>query len=450
MNKALKKHNPPKLAQCLLKYISNDDTANTSLGDFEEVYYSIKDTRGIVIAHGWYWLQLFLSFKSFFSGSIFWSLIMYKSYIKTSLRNIKKQKIYSMINITGFAVGIACCMLIYLFVMFELSYDKFNRKADRIFRVERNITSESFGGRWPITSGTYGPALKNEFPEIESFARLWRREYSIKDTRNVFHRQNLIVTDNSLFDIFDYKLENGDQETALSQPNTVVLTRKNALKYLDSEDVIGKTLNIEWDGRNTDFQITGILNEIPANSHIQFDMLVSISSVAEERMNSWNGNFLYTYVLLSENALINDMKEKFKPFLKKYLTPVFGEILGPDKKIEDVVSLELFRLTDIHLHPGSQWEIEPQGSLVSVYIFSSIAVLILIIACINFMNLSTARAYKRAKEVGLRKTVGAFNNQLWAQFLGESLLLACISLIFAIALVLLLIPLFNSIFGDIL
>jgi putative ABC transport system permease protein len=239
-------------------------------------------------------------------------------------------------------------------------------------------------------------------------------------------------------------LEEGDPETALSLPKSIVLTRKQAVRYFGEENVIGKSLTVDWNRELTDFLVTGILEEVPHNSHIHFDILISISSYADEIMTPWFNNFLYTYVLLNEETAPEEVEKKLATVLTKYMAADFAAFLGPEVDINDVFQLKMKPLLSIHLSPAEQFEIAPQGSITSVYIFSMIAILILIIACINFMNLSTARANKRAKEVGIRKTVGAYKDQLWRQFLGESVLLAFIASILAILLIGLFIPFFNT------
>lgn len=372
---------------------------------------------------------------------------MLKNYIKIALRNMFRNKLYSLINLFGLAIGMAACLIIYLWVQDELSYDRFHQNADRIYRIERKFDFRDMHGQAPITSGPYGKALVSDYPEIENSVRLARNELSIKDHRNIFHQQQLIFADNSIFEIFDFRLEKGDSQTALTQPRAMVLTRENALKYLGTEDVVGKSITVDWRGTLTDFQITGILEKVPHNSHVQFDVLASISSYPDRQMSQWFANFLYTYVLLSKGASAADLEQKFSTFLTKYMAADFAAVIGPETDINDVFQLKLYPLLDIHLHPSREFEIEAQGSLTSVYIFSAIALLILIIACINFMNLSTARANKRAREVGIRKTIGAFRRQLWGQFLGESVLLAMIALIIAVLLIRLFLPVFCSISG---
>jgi putative ABC transport system permease protein len=372
---------------------------------------------------------------------------MLKNYFKIALRNLFRNKLYSLINLTGLAIGLAACLMIWLWVQDELSYDRFHQKADRIFRVERKVDFRDLHGQAPITSPPYGPALVSDYPEIENYVRLHRQEISFKDHQNVFHKQQLLFADNSIFEIFDFHLDKGDIKSALTQPRSMVLTRENALKYFGTEDVIGRSLNVDWRGTLVDFQITGILEEIPQNSHFRFEVLASLASYPAEQMTIWFNNYLYTYVLLGQGSSVQELEGKFSSFMTKYMAADFAKAVGPETDINDVFQLKLYPLLDIHLQPAQEFEIGPQGSMTSVYIFSAIAVLILIIACINFMNLSTARANKRAREVGIRKTVGAHKSQLQGQFLGESVLLAFIALTLAVLLIYLFLPAFNAISG---
>jgi putative ABC transport system permease protein len=368
---------------------------------------------------------------------------MFTNYIKITLRNLFRNKLYTFINIFGLAIGLAACLMIYLWVQDELSFDRFHPNASRIYRIERKFDFRDMHGQAPSTSGPYGPALVGDYPEIENFVRLDIEEFSIKDHKNTFHRQELAVADNSLFEIFDFRLEEGDPKTALTQPRSLVLTREQALRYFGEYDVLGDSLTVDLSGELTDFRVTGILEEVPHNSHIHFDILISIATYSDESMTPWFNNFLYTYVLLKEGISPDDFEKKLSAVLTKYMAAEFAAFLGPEVNINDVFQLKMKPLLSIHLSPAEQFEIAPQGSMTSVYIFSMIAILILIIACINFMNLSTARANKRAKEVGIRKTIGAYKHQLWRQFLSESVLLAFIALILAILLIKLFIPVFN-------
>jgi putative ABC transport system permease protein len=373
---------------------------------------------------------------------------MFKNYLKIAFRNFAGTKLYSTINLLGLAIGLTACIFISLWVNNEMNYDSFNIYAEQIFRVEQKYFGDKVSGQYPTTGGPYASTLVEEYPEIENSVRFWKREYSVQDKNKVLHQQILFAVDNSIFEVFDYSLEKGDESTALIQPETVVLTKELAQKYFGTEDVIGKHISFIINEQLYDFTITGILKSVPANSHIQFEMLFSISSYFEfEFFDRWDSNYLYTYVLLAEGVLIADLETKFSSFMEKYRRPFFEKYLEPNATIDEIVQLKLKNVTDIHLNPTVEREIGPQGNKASVYIFSTIAILILVIACINFMNLSTARASKRAKEVGIRKSIGARSNQLYYQFLLEAIMISLIALIIALIFVWTFLPLFNQISG---
>jgi putative ABC transport system permease protein len=373
---------------------------------------------------------------------------MLKNYLKIAYRNFIRHKLYSFINVFGLAIGLSICMIISLWVLRELSYDRFHENASRIYRIERELFRDNLYSRWPITGGYYKRALIEDYPEIVNAVRFWKRELAIKDYKNVVHRQEMFAVDNSLFEMFDFHLEEGDEKTALKEPMTVVLTRENAVKYFGIGDAVGKSLPFEWQDKLIDFEVTGILEKVPENSHIHFDMLISMANYKEDVYDSWRGNYLYTYVLVAENTLKHDLEEKLRTFVTQRLEPHYGDLLLQDRSIHEVLKMHLFPLRDIHLHPSANWEVEAGGNISSVYIFSCIAVLILIIACMNFVNLSTARASKRGKEVSLRKTVGAERHQLRVQFVQESVLIAFVSLVLALFMSSLFIQAYNVIFAE--
>ncbi len=372
---------------------------------------------------------------------------MLKNYLRVALRSLFRNKLYSAINIFGLAIGMTACLMIFLWVRHEVSYDRFHGNADRIYRIERKVDFREIHSQVPITSGPYGPALVSDYPEIENYVRFQRQELVIKDHRNINRKQEVLFADDSCFDVFDFRLERGNAKTALVQPRSIVITRENALKYLGTEEAVGKSLTVDWNDQPVEFQITGILEEVPQASFVQFDMLASIATYSDERMTPWFNNFLHTFLLVGDGVSPQMLEPKFSSFLTKYMAADFIQLLGPDADINDVFQLKLKPLLSIHLHPAEQFEIEPQGSLTSVVIFSGVALLILIIACVNFMNLSTARANRRAREVGMRKTIGAQKRQLWSQFLGESVLLAFIALLLALGMIRLCLPLFGFISG---
>jgi len=371
---------------------------------------------------------------------------MLRNYLKIAYRHFARNKLFSFINLFGLAIGLSICTIISLWVQRESSYDRFHANAQRIYRIERELFRDNVYSRWPIVGGQYKQALIDDYPEIEKATRVWQRLITIKDHNNFTHRQDLFAVDNAIFDIFDFGLVEGDEQTALTKPMTVVLTRENALKYFDTEDVIGKQLTFELGGEPTDFEVTGVLKEVPENSHIHFDMLMSISSYPEDEFTGWRSNYLYTYVLVQEGISRLDLEGKLKTFVTRHLESHYGDLLTQGFGIHEVLKMHLFPITSIHLHPSENWEIEAGGNMASVYIFSLVALLILIIACINFVNLSTARSSKRALEVSLRKTVGAGQMQLRGQFIQESMLLAFLALLLALVLDMLLIPAYEQIF----
>jgi len=443
-----KRYISPAIPRVLLKLMSVYHEKHSIFEDFEETFAEIQESEGCFTAKRWYWVNTLKSVAGYLKLMVSWRFTMFKNHLKIAYRNFIRHKLYSFINVFGLAIGLSICMIISLWVMRELSYDHFHENASQIYRIERELFRDNLYSRWPITGGRYKQALIDDYPEIENAARFWRREFAIKDHKNDIHRQEMFAVDNSVFDMFDFLLEEGDDKTALIDPQTVVLTRKNAVKYFGKEDVVGKSLSFEWEGEPVDIKITGIMEEVPENSHIHFDMLLSIASYKEEPYTDWRSNYLYTYVQVQENTSKRDLEEKLKTFVTHRLEPEYGDLLLQGRSIHEVLKMHLFPIIDIHLRPSSNWEVEAGGSILSVYIFSCIAVLILIIACMNFVNLSTARASKRAKEVSLRKTVGAEKHQLRVQFIQESVLLAFVSLILAFVMSSLFIQGYNGIFAE--
>jgi putative ABC transport system permease protein len=443
-----KRYKSPAIPRILLKLMSVYYEKHSIIEDFEETFAEIMKSEGRFKAKCWYWDNVLKSSVQYLKHFVSWRFIMFKNHLKIAYRNFVRHKLYSFINVFGLAIGLSICMIISLWVLRELSYDRFHENADRIYRVERELFRDNLYSRWPITGGRYKQALIDDYPEIVNAVRLWRREFAIKDHKNAVHRQEMFAADNSVFEMFDFHLEDGNEQSALSDPMTVVLTRENAVKYFGTGDAIGKSLTLEWQGEQTDFKVTGILDEVPENSHIHFDMLLSITSYKEEPYTDWRSNYLYTYVQVQENTSKQDLEEKLKAFVTQRLEPEYGDLLFQGRSIHEVLKMHLFPIRDIHLYPSANWEVEPGGNISSVYIFSCIAVLILIIACMNFVNLSTARASKRAKEVSLRKTVGAEKHQLRGQFIQESVLMAFVSLVLALMMSSLFIQAYNGIFAE--
>ena len=450
-NSSPRQSSSPRLARRLLRLMSAYRNQHSIIEDFEETFSELSRSEGRLKALRWYWANTLKSVPEYLKKVVAWKAVMLTNYLKIAFRNLRGRKLFSFINVFGLAVGLSICIIIFLWVKQELSFDGFHENADRLYRVERRIFRDGLHSRWPITGGAYKQALLDDYPEIEDAARFWGMVFSVKDHQNMIHEQNLFAADNSVFHMFDFGLEEGEESSALTEPMTVVLSRRNALKYLGTDDVVGKSLPLEWQGELVDFKVTGILKPVPDNSHIHFDMLMSIASFPDDTFSNWRSNYLYTYVLLREGTSRPQAEEKFKSFVTRRLEPEYQDLLGkPDKATgrPDSFRMVLFPITDIHLDPSVNWEVEPGGSMNSVYVFATIAVFILLLACINFINLSTARAGKRAKEVSLRKTIGAGRAQLRGQFIQESVLSALLSLAVAVVLCSLFIPLFNQVFGQ--
>ena len=354
--------------------------------------------------------------------------------MKIAFRNLAKQKFYSGINILGLTLGIACCLLIFLFVQHELSYDTFHAKANQIFRVQR-VDYGTFG-KIPYVSGPYGPALAADFPDdVKATVRVMKANGLLAYGDKSFNEYNLVYADSNFFQVFTFPLVQGNATTALASPNTLVLSKSLAKKYFGSENPVGKLMTMD---KTDTYQVTGVMADVPSNSHLKFDLITSIQPVSrQEGFNVWRNNSMFTYVLLANPNRVKNLEAKFPAFMDKYLGEAYKTWGGK-------MGLALEPLTDIYLNSGSNMDNAEHGSRSNVYIFSAIAVFILVIACINFMNLASARSVGRAKEVGVRKVLGAYKKNLITQFLSESTLLTFISVLLAVLLIILVLPYFNA------
>jgi putative ABC transport system permease protein len=354
---------------------------------------------------------------------------MIKNYIKIALRNLTRHKGYSLINITGLAIGMACCILILLWVQDELRFDRFHKNADNICRVIQDIKFSDHSTTWAITQGPLGPSLKEDFPEIVNFTRVTGRRFRLNHGDQSFD-EVLGMADGSIFEMFTFPLIEGDPQTALSDPHSIVLTEEMAKKYFGDEHPIGKILKAD---DQYDFLVTGIMEEFPLNSHFRYDFLIPFIFGRELKytVDNWRNSQFSTYVQVQEGISYQEVVQKISGYL--YEKPT----------IEKDAKLNLQPLERIHLYSNYEFD-RPHGDITYVTIFSLIAFFILLIACINFMNLTTARSANRAREVGMRKVAGAYRRDLVRQFFGESILLAFIALIFAVGIVVLLLPVFND------
>lgn len=369
---------------------------------------------------------------------------MIKNYLKIAYRNIRKHLGYSLINVTGLAIGMACCILILLFVFDELSYDKFHENHDRIYRVTRKwfnadgVVNLHLGHVAPPVA----PLLENDFPEIVHAVRFVGVDGLLVGTETAFYEESrFFFAEEDVFDVFTLDMIAGDPKTALIDPFCVVITDEMAERYFGSQDPMGRSITIQAAGQRADMKVTGVMKPIPHNSHIHADFLGSFKTyeavVGDEEMQRWASNNYATYLLMQEGYDIGRLQSQLDPFIDRHMSQGMSE----------KTKLELQRLTDIHLYSHLDSEIEANSDITYVYVFSIIALFILLIACVNFMNLATARSAGRAKEVGLRKVIGAQRPQLIRQFLSESIMTAIISLLIAIGIVLLVLPPFSQFLG---
>ncbi|MCW3119312.1 MAG: transporter permease [Chitinophagaceae bacterium] len=362
---------------------------------------------------------------------------MIKNYFKIALRNLWHNKLISGINILGLAVGIACCLLITLYVFQETSYDHFHKKGDRIVRATTELNFSGTLTKVAVTGTKALPEFKRTFPEVESGVRIYPTPTIVKFGDKLFQEKGFVYADATFFDIFSFKLLKGNTATILKAPNQIVLTETSARKYFGKENPIGKSLQINND---KDYIVSGITEDCPANSQIKFDMIASWSSLTDPLYTheSWADASYYTYLLLKSPEMIKILEAKIPGYFKAQ-NKDYG-VAG-----KNYLNIRIQPMEDVHLRSIVDGGMEPNGDIRYIYIFSIIAVLILIIACANYINLTTARASDRAKEVGLRKVIGASRWQLFFQFIGESLIMVLVALLISLSLAYLFLPEFNFI-----
>ena len=377
---------------------------------------------------------------------------MLRNYLKVAWRNLLKHKAFSAINITGLAIGLSCFILIALYVINELSYDRSYKNANRIYRINSDIR---FGGtdlHLPVSSDMTGEVLSKDYPQVEQYTRVYNSNGSkmIKKGNEYINEFKVAHVDSTFFKVFTLKSINGDLNTALNEPNTVVVTASAAKKYFGTTDAIGQIIETT-DNNKTLYKVTGVVNDLPKNTHFNFDLFFSMDNVDYPWGNFLSHNF-HTYLLLKPGIEPMQLKNMFGEYIQKYVVPQASQIMNIKsmddfKKAGNDLKYSLIPLTDIHLKSDREFEITSGGNIQYIYIFSGVAVFILLIACINFMNLTTARSANRAKEVGIRKVLGTDQRKLIAQFLSESTLMSLLSLILALVIVYLVLPLFNEVSG---
>ncbi len=435
-------YQPPKWADRFLEWYCDPLVLEDLQGDLHELYKRKYEDRGKLKANASF---IWLVIRSFRLANLKSpshqknTFGMYKNYFKIAIRSLSRSTLYSTINISGLAVGMAVFMLIFLYVKDELSYDDYHSKGDNIYRVVSDLTVPDNFFQFALTPPHLGTRLKEDFPEVQDYVRLSSLRGIVKLEEKTFNDEVGLYADPSFFNFFDIPLIEGDEQKALSDPFTIILSESTAKKYFGDEDPIGKLL--ELDGVEQRFSIVGIIEDVPHNTHFYFDYLVSFTtreSLGIIQGDQWFYLDYYTYVMFPDGFNTEELQAKLPDFIEKHI--------GDDQReAGQTYEFHFQPLRDIYLKSHRDVEIGANGNLQYIYIFSLIAVFIVVIACVNFMNLSTARSSKRAKEIGLRKVVGAVKRQLVAQFLLESIIITVFAFILSLALTSLALPSFNLI-----
>lgn len=424
--------NPPKHIRRILKILISDELFDDIDGDLIEIYHNNAEAYGVNKAKYRYLITVLLSFRNISLRrklNYFNPLVMYKNYLKISFRNLLKYKGYSFINIVGLALGMASCLLILLFVNNEQNFDGFHQKKSNIYRLDEVQTFGAVSAqKVALSMYPMGPNLLADFPEIVDFTRFWNggNKTLVQFENKQHYLQKLTRVDTSFLKMFDFKLIDGNRYEVFQNSDDIIISETNAAKIFGNENPIGKVLRTSTEG--VQYKVTGVFEDVPDNSHLQFDALISTKRWdSENRQNGWGSNYLNTYLQLLPNADIEGLEAKFDDFLVRHMS----------EEILEFYELFLQPLTDVHL--GSMdithdYNNHKKFDQSSVQIFLILAFFVLLIASINFMNLSTARAATRGKEVGVRKSVGAYKSQITRQFIVESVVLVLVALIVAMGL----------------
>ncbi|MBA4853182.1 ABC transporter permease [Emticicia sp. BO119] len=459
--KSLTHHKPPQWADRLLEWFVAPHLFEYIQGDLHEHYYKRIDQVGLSHARREYIWSVLSCLTPFFakrkknkydsrysknySNPPFTTML--SNYLTIAFRNLWRHKAFTAVNVLGLAVGLASCLLIVLFVLHELSYDRYHAHADRMYRMTLHGRMDEKEINLAYSAEPAGPTLLREFPGIESMTRI-RDDggFLVKNGHDVFKEENIAFVEPNFFSFFSISMLKGSLIKALVEPKTVVLTETTARKYFGITNPIGKTLTL---GNLGIFQVTGVCEDIPSNTHFHFDILGSFKSVNQG--TKWLASGAYTYFVLRQGYSVKQLEEQSQNIVNKYVSSEINEFFGLSfsefLQNGNRFSFPFQRVTEIHLHSNLDDEIETNSDIKYVYIFSIIALFILLLACVNFMNLSTAGSAGRSKEVGIRKVLGSVQKQLIGQFLTESVLLTFFALLLAFGLVIILLPGFNNITG---
>ncbi len=433
-----KKSHIPFLERIILHFLINHRHPETIMSDYDEGFQNVLKEKGFFRSRIWLLTQIFSCIPPFVKNSFYWSSIMFRNYMKTALRNVQRHRAFSIINVSGLTIGIACFILIMLYVQFEFSYDNFHEKRDRIFRIYMHWESLTYmsSNYYAVTAAPMAPALKEEFPEVVKAVRIKNDDESLISYGEKSFYETGIFADEDFVDIFSFDFLSGDINSALTEPNSIIISDKIASKYFNDEEPLGKILKYN---ENIDLIVKGVLADIPENSHLKFEYIISfltLDKTLNRTIDRWGSQSYYTYIELNEDCDYKEFEKKLPGFMGNYK----GDSNG-------TMTFLLQPLYDIHLRSYFNFDPAETSDIKYIYMFSIVAFVIMIIACINYMNLSTAQGIKRTAEIGIRKVVGACRKQLISQFMGETFMLTIIAGATAVCSVYLILPYFNSFIG---
>lgn len=433
-----RKNTPPLFPHLILRLLLKGEDFQEFSGDIDEIYHYKVECESKWRAKAWYWLRVMESIPGIVWDKIYWRIVMIKNYLKIALRNFQRHKGYSFINIAGFAIGMAVCLLILIYVRHERSYDTYHKDGDRVYRIVLDSRTPTANRVFAPISPMVAPTLKTDFPQVEQAARvLTTSSRLVRREDTFFYEDRFMYADPEVYDVLTIPFIQGNPQEVLIRPYTLVISERMSLKYFGHSNPIGETIEIN----NETFEITGIVVDPPENTHLKYDLMASMETLSGwGEMTNWYSTMFYTYLKLRPNVNLDEFSQQVSSLADKYV----GEQL---KKWGNTDHYFLQPISSIHLHSHIRYEAEPSGNPQYVKFFSFVGLFILLIACLNFMNLSTARSANRAKEVGMRKVVGAKRFQLIWQFLGESLLVTMVSLGLALMIAKFAIPYINNLTG---
>ncbi len=434
-----KKKNPPFIPYMLLRILLRGEDFYEFTEDIHEVYRYMMGSKPGQRTKAWYWFRVLESIPGIIMDKIYWRFLMFKNYLKISVRNMKRHKGYSFINIAGLAIGMAAFLLISLYVQHELSFDRYHENAGRIFRVIKEEGSSTGNDRSAFIHNALGPAMVEDFPEVIRTARIFRwhvgeKFFSVGD-KGLY--ESLYYADPAFFEIFSIPFLSGNAATALTEPHSIVMSERLARKHYGNKNPVGKILNLQEGSEQNAYKITGVFKDMPENSHLRMDLVTRLD---EDTLQAAGAS--HTYVLLSKGSDPERLEQKLPALVNKHDLRRSSEENADDRYF-------LQPMTSIHLHShlSDNTQYSDYSDIKYIYIYSSIALLILVVVCLNYWNLSAARSFQRFKEVGIRKVVGADRRVLIKQFLGESLLVTILALAASVVLVVMFLPVFKNIIG---